>query len=184
MVRGSMRLIQPACRGLQTFCTMNCFHERQFFHRQCGEWFRMIQVFYIYCVFSFYYYCINSIHIIRHQILEVEDSWPRAAQSLLFFLFLPHHASCVHACLYAQLLQSFSTLCDPMDHSPPGSSVHRIFQARILEWVVMSSSRGSSQPRDQTGVSLSSALQADSCTVEPQGRPPCTMKELSSLPRD
>ena len=103
---------------------------------------------------------------------------------LPFFLFLPHHASCVHACLYAQSLQSFSTLFDPIDHSPPGSSVHGIFQARILEWVVMSSSRGSSQPRDWTGVCLSSALQADSFTVEPQGRPPCTMKKLSSLPRD
>jgi len=40
-----------------------------------------------------------------------------------------------------------------MDCSPSGSSVHRILQARILEWVAMPSSRGSSQPRDQTGVS-------------------------------
>ena len=37
---------------------------------------------------------------------------------------------------YAQLLQSCLTLCDPMDCSPTGSSVHRILQARILEWVV------------------------------------------------
>ena len=36
------------------------------------------------------------------------------------------------------------TLCDPMDYSPPGSSVHGIFQARILEWVAISSCRGSS----------------------------------------
>ena len=36
------------------------------------------------------------------------------------------------------------TLCDPMDYSPPGSSVHGILQARILEWVAMPSSRGSS----------------------------------------
>ena len=40
--------------------------------------------------------------------------------------------------------QSCPTLCDPMDHSPPGSSVHGSFQARILEWVAVSSSRGSS----------------------------------------
>ena len=46
--------------------------------------------------------------------------------------------------------QSCSTLCDPMDCSLPGSSVHGILQARILEWVVMHFSRGSSQPRDQT----------------------------------
>ena len=45
------------------------------------------------------------------------------------------------------------TLCDPMDCIPPGSSVDRIFQTRILEWVAISSSRGSSWPRDQTHVS-------------------------------
>ena len=44
-------------------------------------------------------------------------------------------------------------LCDPMDCGPPGSSVHWILQARILEWVVISFSRGSSQPKDQTQVS-------------------------------
>ena len=49
--------------------------------------------------------------------------------------------------------QSCPTLCDPMDCSPPGSSVHEIFQATILEWVSISSSRGSSQPRDWTWVS-------------------------------
>ena len=42
------------------------------------------------------------------------------------------------------------TLCNPMDCSPPGSSVHGILQARILEWVAIFFSRGSSQPRDQT----------------------------------
>ena len=49
--------------------------------------------------------------------------------------------------MHAQLCPN---LCDPMDCSPPGSSVHGILQARILEWVVISFSRGSSQPRDQT----------------------------------
>ena len=44
------------------------------------------------------------------------------------------------------------TLCDPVDCSPPGSSVHRISQARTLEWIVISFSRGSSQPKDQTRV--------------------------------
>ena len=45
------------------------------------------------------------------------------------------------------------TLCLPMDHSLPGSSVHRIFQARILEWVAISYSKGSSQPRDRNRTS-------------------------------
>ena len=53
----------------------------------------------------------------------------------------------------AKLLQYCPTLCDPMDYSPPGSSVHGILQARTLEWVAMPSSRGSSQTRDQTHVS-------------------------------
>ena len=56
-------------------------------------------------------------------------------------------------CVHAKSLWSCPTLCDPMDCSPPGSSVHGIFQARILEWVVMPSSRGSSYPRDWTRVS-------------------------------
>ena len=49
--------------------------------------------------------------------------------------------------------QSRPALCDPMDCSPPGSSVHGILQVKILEWVAIPSSRGSSQPRDQTLVS-------------------------------
>ena len=53
----------------------------------------------------------------------------------------------------SEISQSSPTLCDPMDFSLPGSSVHGIFQARILEWVAISFSRGSSQPRDRTRVS-------------------------------
>ena len=49
--------------------------------------------------------------------------------------------------------QSYLTLCNPMDCSLSGSSVHGIFQAWVLEWVAVSFSRGSSQPRDQTRVS-------------------------------
>ena len=56
------------------------------------------------------------------------------------------------ACV-CSVAQSCPTLCDPMDHSLPGSSVHGIPQARILEWVAISSSRGSSWPRDRTQVS-------------------------------
>ena len=48
----------------------------------------------------------------------------------------------------AKSLQLCPTFCDPMDYSLPGSSVHEILQARILEWVTISSSRGYSQPRD------------------------------------
>ena len=54
--------------------------------------------------------------------------------------------------LLSRLAQSCPTLCDPMDCSLAGSSVHGIFQARILEWVAISFSRGSSPPRDRTQV--------------------------------
>ena len=53
-----------------------------------------------------------------------------------------------HILLFVGLLRVVSN-CDPMDCSPPGSSIHGILQARILEWVSMPSSKGSSQPRDQ-----------------------------------
>ena len=49
--------------------------------------------------------------------------------------------------------QSCLILCDPLNGSPPGSSVHGISQTRILEWVAISSSRGSSQPRDRSWAS-------------------------------
>ena len=67
-----------------------------------------------------------------------------------------------------EVAQLCLTLCDPMDCSLPGSSVHRIFQARVLEWAAISFSRGSSQPRDRT---RSPALQADTLTSEPPGNP-------------
>ena len=55
--------------------------------------------------------------------------------------------------LLSEVAQSCLTFCNPMDSSQPGSSVHGIFQARILEWVAISFSWGSFQPRDRTRVS-------------------------------
>ena len=63
-------------------------------------------------------------------------------------------------CLHTKLFQKCSTLCDPMDCNRPGSSVHGILQARILEWVPMPSSRGSSWSRSRTHVSCLCKLQA------------------------
>ena len=53
----------------------------------------------------------------------------------------------------SEIAQSCPTLCNPMDCSPPGSSIHGILQARILRWVAISFSRGSSLPRDRTQIS-------------------------------
>jgi len=66
------------------------------------------------------------------------------------------------------VVQSSLPLCDPADYSPPGSSVHRILQARILDWVAILFSRRSSEPGGETG---SPALQADSLLFEPPGKP-------------
>ena len=70
--------------------------------------------------------------------------------------------------VHANFLHSCPTLFDPMDYSTPGSSIHGILQARILEWIAMPSSRESSQPRDRTGVSCLLHLQAGSL---PPGKP-------------
>ena len=58
----------------------------------------------------------------------------------------------------AESLQSCLILCDPMNYSPPGSSIHGVLEARILEWAAIPSSRGSSQPRDRTWVSYVSCI--------------------------
>ena len=71
----------------------------------------------------------------------------------------------------AKSLQSCPTLCDLMDCSPSGFSVHGIFQARRLEWVAISSSRRSSQLRDQTLSLVSPALARGFFTSEPPGKP-------------
>ena len=60
---------------------------------------------------------------------------------------------CVCCCCCFLVSKSCPTYCNPMGCSPPGSSVHGTFQAKILEWVATSSSRGSARPRDWTHVS-------------------------------
>ena len=67
--------------------------------------------------------------------------WPCKIPFLAWFCM--YACSGVHSCL---------TLCDPMDSTYPGSSVHGIFQAKILGWVAISSSRGSSWPKDWTHI--------------------------------
>ena len=65
----------------------------------------------------------------------------------------PLYTMYVCVCECVLVTQSCLTLCNPMDCSPPGSSFHGILQAGILEWVAISFSRESSQPRDQTQAS-------------------------------
>ena len=84
----------------------------------------------------------------------------RPAHAQPFQGFWSLRATCV------LVTQTCPTLCDPTVCSPSASFVHSIFQARILEWVAISFSKGSSQPRDGTCV----RLQADSLLSEPPGK--------------
>ena len=80
---------------------------------------------------------------------------PPALSSAMFPQQITEHSKCS-----AHVLSRFShvRLCDAMDRSPPGSSIQGILQARILEWVAVPSSRGSSQPRDLTCISYISCI--------------------------
>ena len=81
---------------------------------------------------------------------QVKDNWEHFITSLDLNL---ETQSIFNCCVHAKSLQSSPTRCAPIDYSLPGCSVHGILQTRILEWVAVSFSRGSSQPRDQTLVS-------------------------------
>ena len=83
------------------------------------------------------------------------DFWWEMNMQWLLSVVLNKNRYSVHARSVAQLCL---THCDPMACSPPGSSVHGMIQARILEWVAIFSSRGSSQPRDRTHVSCVSYI--------------------------
>ena len=80
-------------------------------------------------------YIITHIHMLTEEELEAQERWREWGEG------------------EGEVVQSCPTLCDPMDCSSLGSSLHGILQARILEWVAIPSIRGSSQPRDQTQVS-------------------------------
>ena len=73
---------------------------------------------------------------------------------------------------WSEVTQSCPTLCHPVDCSPPGSPIHGILQARILEWVAISFSRGSSRPRDRTQVSC---IAGRHFNLNHQGSKPCTI---------
>ena len=81
-------------------------------------------------------------------------------------------------CVHAKLLQSCPTLCNSRDCSPPGSSVHGILQARILEWIAGPSSRASSWPRDWTCVSyIYLHRQVGSLSLALPGKPDLATKQ-------
>ena len=102
--------------------------------------------------------------ISTNNIRMFQKGWSRM-RGMANATYLIQFAGLVCLCL---VTQSCPTLWDPMDCSPPGSSVHGNLQARILEWVVVPSSRGSSQPRDWTQVSH---IEGGFFTAELPGKP-------------
>ena len=114
-----------------------------------------------YVMFTFFFFLIRKLktrtYNLNNSVLEMLN--PR------FFTLNPMLCS-------AKLLQWCPTLCDSMDCSLPGFSVHGILQERILERVARPSSRGSSQPRDPTHISWRSRTVGVFFTAEPLGKPP------------
>ena len=102
--------------------------------------------------------CGKPTHLVS-EVLRVEETSEEC------FSFTPgkHYLTVV-----VLVAQSCPTLCDPMDHSLLGSSVHGILQARILEWVAISFSRGFPDTGIEPG---SPTLQADSLLSDPPGAP-------------
>ena len=97
---------------------------------------------------------------------------------LLLSLVMSLHGRQMCSMSVCLVTQSHPTLCSPMDCSLPGSSVHGILQARILEWVAMPSSRGSSRPRNWTHISC---IADRFFTTESPGKPADVQGSNSSL---
>ena len=87
----------------------------------------------------------------------------------------------VRQCMCAQSLQLCLTLCNPMDYSPPGSSVHGILQARRLEWVAIPSSGGSSRSWDPIHVSCVFCITGRFFTAEPLRMPKVRLTKVQIL---
>ena len=106
------------------------------------------------------YFCILVPYDEKHIFFALQNLWhsdkEMPAQNVTLLSYV----------LHAQLL-SHVWLCDPVDCSLPDSSVHGIFQARILEWVAISFSTGSSRPRDWTCISCITGV---FLTTEPPGK--------------
>ena len=120
------------------------------------DWTFMVSIFWLLWIMPqwtfrhmFLYAHLFCIHI------EVEFLGQMVTSNLLRNCQTVFQSNCpiLHSDQERKVAQLCPTLCDPMDCSLPGFSVHGIFQARVLEWVAISFSRGSSRPRDRTQVS-------------------------------
>ena len=103
----------------------------------------------------------------------------RAHNSLTHHSAPPFHVSALIILICCVCAQSQPTLCGHMDLSPPGSSARGIFQARVLQWVAMSYSKVSSQPRDQSCVSCVSCIGRQILYHVSPGKPAGILSPLS-----
>ena len=104
-------------------------------------------------ILCWYFHIDHCVISYTGKLLSLRDNycgkWPsvnHARKSVHFQALLKSYCYCL-------VSKSCPTLCNPVDYSPPGSSVYGVLQAKILEWVAMPFSRGSSQPRDWIQVS-------------------------------
>ena len=97
-------------------------------------------------------------------------SWSSSLWHSRYFVIWFHSALAALSMYACSAAQSSLTLCNPEDWSPPDFSVHGISQTRILEWVALSFSRGSSQPRDWTLVSCASCIEGGFFMTQPPGK--------------
>ena len=120
-----------------------------------------------------FYFCGWSVAPLRSSPDSLPNSSLCASDSALKQFFNAFGATsvlCVCVCML--VAQSCLILCNPMDCRPPGSSVHEILQARILEWVGIPFSRDLPDPVIEP---RSPASQADSLPAEPPGKPLCVL---------
>ena len=117
------------------------------------------------CLFTFLHFTMNCVYSVwllqsvgsqrvgHDCATELTDYIESLYVHIFFFIFLTVVDN-LKSESEIEVAQSCPTLCDPVNCRLPGFSIHGILQARILEWVTISFSRGSSQPRDRTQVSL------------------------------
>ena len=113
--------------------------------------------------------------LIRHQSLSWQ--WPKERADLIEKMVFTYKGRCV--CVLSHF-SHVPTPCDPMGCNRPGTSVHGILQARVLDWIAISSSSGSSSPRVRT---LVSCLAGGFFTSEPSGKSTKEDKQLQSQHR-
>ena len=101
-----------------------------------------------------YIHCTSTLMILLQFFFSYTFSLSQTHTYMFMYVYMYIiHTHAFIIIIFLKVVQSYLTRCDPMDSSPPGSSVRGILQARILEWVTIPFSRGHSQPRDQTQVS-------------------------------